>query len=144
MTLHLFDDDAQDLTGLGGMVGVLNLYEESPRLNPARVRPFIYSILLLRGGVRPEEVISSLSPHAHPDDLRVWDDDYSPLDVVVRHTLNVMVQQSLLRRRDDDLYVLDATPEASRKAISITATLDGQLPDHMLAEMGRTHCALQS
>lgn len=140
--MQLFDDDATDLTGLGGMVGVLNLYEESPRLNPARVRPFIYSILLLRGGVRPEEVISSLSPHAHPDDLRSWDDDYTPLELVVNHTLDVMVKHSVLRRRSDNLYVLDATPEASRKAISITATLDAQLPDHMLAEMGRNHCAL--
>lgn len=140
--MQLFDDDMTDLTTLGGMVGVLNLYEESPRLNPARVRPFVFSILLLRGGVRPQEVMSSLAPHAHPDDLRSWDDDYTPLEVCVLHTLNVMVEKGLLRKRSDDLYVLESTATAARTAISVTATLDAQLPDHLLAEMGRSHCSL--
>lgn len=139
--MQLFDDDMEDLTTLSGMVGVLNLYEESPRLNPARVRPFIYSILLLRGAVRPQEVMSSLAPHVHPDDLRAWDDEFTPLEVCVLHTLDVMVQKGLLRKRSDDLYVLESTASASRTAISITATLDAQLPDHLLAEMGRSHCS---
>ena len=53
-----------------------------------------------------------------------------------------MVEKGLLRKRSDDLYVLESTATAARTAISVTATLDAQLPDHLLAEMGRSHCSL--
>ena len=139
-------NDADDLTTLGGMVGALNLFEESPRLNPARVRPFVWSILLLRGAVRPAEVVASIAPHANQDDLRSWDDDLSELEGTVWSTLHKMVKDGVLRtsEKSDELFVLDSNFSASGKAISVTSTLDAQLPDHMLAEMGRSHCALHS
>ena len=133
-------EEPTDLTTLGGMVGVLNSYDESPVATQARVRPFVWSILLFRGAVRPHEVISSIAPHSNPDDLRCQDTDTTPLEDAVHSTLRVMAEHGILRLSDKhtDLYVLDSSSAAARKAISVTSTLDAQLPDHMLAEMGRS------
>ena len=143
MTIELINE-SEDLDTLGGMIGALNLFEVTPRINAARVRPFVWSVLLLRSAVRIEEIVSSISPHAHPDDLRCWDEDESTLTQIVRATLDEMVTHNILRVGKDGLFVLSNTPEASRRAISVTSTVNGQLPDHMLAEMGRTHYALNS
>ena len=140
MTLELINED-NDLEALGGMVGALNLFEDSPRINPARVRPFVWSVLLLRGAVRVEEVVSSITPHAHPDDIRAWEEEESELVLTVQATLAALVAQNILREGRDGLFVLSDSPEAIRNAISVTSTLNGQLPDHMLAEIGRAHCS---
>lgn len=136
MTIELINEnDGRD--ALGGMVGALHLFDVTPRINAARVRPFVWSVLLLRSAVRIEEIVSSISPHAHYDDLRGWDEYDSTLTKIVRATLDEMVTHNILRVGKDGLFVLSNTPEAARKAISVTSTVDGQLPDHMLAEMGR-------
>ena len=134
--MELINDEGS-LTTLGGMVGALNLFEESPRLNPARVRPFVWAILLLRGAVRPSEVVASIAPHANEEDLRSWDEDMTELESCVWQTLQKMVKDGDLRvsEKSEELFVLDSTHSAARKAISATSTLDAQLPDHMLAEM---------
>jgi hypothetical protein len=141
MTIELIDE-SDDLGTLGGMVGAINQFDVTPRINPARVRPFVWSVLLLRSAVRIEEIVSSISPHAHPDDLRSWEQEEATLNCTVRATLDEMVQHNILRLGREGLYVLSNAPEASRRAISVTSTVNGQLPDHMLAEMGRTHYAL--
>ena len=138
MTIELINDN-EDLDVIGGMIGSLNLFEVTPRINKARVRPFIWAVLLLRSAVRIEEIISSIAPHAHPDDLRSWEEDQADLELTVQATIYEMVQQQILRYGRDGLYVLSNSPEAARKAISVTSTVNGQLPDHMLAEMGRNH-----
>ncbi len=143
MTIELINE-SEDLETLGGMIGALNLFEVTPRINAARVRPFVWSVLLLRSAVRIEEIVSSISPHAHPDDLRCWEEDESTLHQIVKATLDEMVTHNILRVGKDGLFVLSNTPEASRRAISVTSTVNGQLPDHMLAEMGRTHYASNS
>ena len=143
MTIELIDE-SDDLGTLGGMVGALNLFEVTPRINPARVRPFVWSVLLLRSAVRIEEIVSSISPHAHPDDLRSWEQEEATLNHTVRATLDEMVHHGVLRLGREGLYVLSNTPEASRRAISVTSTVNGQLPDHMLAEMGRNYYATNS
>lgn len=143
MTIELINE-SEDLDTIGGMIGALNLFEVTPRINAARVRPFVWSVLLLRSAVRIEEIVSSISPHAHPDDLRCWEQDDATLNRIVREALDEMVAHNILRVGRDGLYVLADTPEASRKAISVTSTVNGQLPDHMLAEMGRNHYALNS
>ena len=137
-------NDAGDLSTLGGMVGALNLFDESPKLTSARVRPFVWSILLLRGAVRPAEVVASIAPHANQDDLRSWDEDMSELEGIVWSPLHKMVADGVLRasEKSAELFVLDSTFSATGRAISVTSTLDAQLPDHMLAEMGRSYCAL--
>lgn len=138
MTLELLSEN-DGLEALGGMVGALSLFDTTPTINSARVRPFVWALLLLRSAVRIDEIVSSIAPHAHPDDLRSWDEEDTDLSYVVRATLEEMVAHNILRHGQNGLYVLSNTPEAARKAISVTSTVNGQLPDHMLAEMGRTH-----
>lgn len=140
MTFELLDDDPIP----GGMAGSLILFDETPRVNPARVRPFVIAVLLLRGGVRAREVTSSLSPHVHPDDLRSWEGDETQLEAVVHYTLHNMVEKRILRRNDDGLYVLADTAEGARLAITATSALDAQLPDHLLQEIGRKQFIPQS
>lgn len=143
MTIELISE-SEGLEVLGGMVGALNLFDTTPTINSARVRPFVWALLLLRSAVRIEEIVSSIAPHAHPDDLRCWEEEENDLFYVVKATLEEMVAHNVLRHGQDGLYVLSNTPEAARKAISVTSTVNGQLPDHMLAEMGRTHYATNS
>lgn len=140
MTIELIDE-SDNLDSLGGMVGALNLFDTTPRINEARVRPFVWAVLLLRSAVRIDEIVSSISPHAHPDDLRTWDSPFDEIQLwlIVKDTLDEMVTHNILRQGREGLYVLSNSPEAARKAISVTSTVNGQLPDHMLAEMGRNH-----
>lgn len=145
MTIELINEN-EGLDALGGMVGALSLFDTTPRINAARVRPFVWSVLLLRSAVRIEEIVASISPHAHPDDLRSWEADFEEVQLwlIVKDTLDEMVAHNILRLGKDDLYVLSDSPEATRKVISVTSTVNGQLPDHMLSEMGRTHYAKNS
>ena len=132
MTLELHDD-------ISGMVGELVWFDETPRVNPARVRPFIIAVLLLRGAVRSEEVIASMTAHVHPDDLKSWEYESTQLELVVAIALGDLIRKRILRDRGDGLFVLDASPEATRFAITATSALDAQLPDHLLQEVGRQH-----
>lgn len=118
----------------------LHLFEETPRINAARVRPFVYAVLLFRGGVRPEEVVDSIAPHAHPDDKHRWD-DASGLERTVKATLDDLTDKKILRLRSDGLYVLSSEPNGTSAAIRAVAALDAALPDHLLAEMGRISLA---
>lgn len=134
MTIELLDE-----LDYSGSLGCVVLFDESPRLTPARVRPFIASVLLLRGAVREGEVIDSLSPHAHPDDLRSWDSEATQLELVVIHALHGLVKKNILRVREDGLYVLANTSEGTRFAITAVSALDAQMPDHLLQEVGQNH-----
>lgn len=136
MTLLIQDADETETLFEG-----MHLFNETPRINSARVRPFVYSILLLRGAVRAGEVVDSISCHAHPDDLHEWD-DATGLERTVEATLEDFVSKQILRQRADGLFVLSSEPVAVRAAISAVATLDASLPDHLLAEMGRASCIL--
>ena len=145
--MELLNFDGNDLNAIGGMVGALNTFEESPRMNPARVRPYVWAILMHRAGVTATEVVASIAPHAHGDDLRCWsegdEEEFSDLERAVYATLNKMVADGLLRvsEKNEELYVLNSNNAATGKAINVASALDSQLPDHMLAELGRSHCA---
>ena len=133
MAMELIDPD----DCVGGFAGDILTFDLTPKLNPARVRPFIYAILLMRGAVRSEEVLSSIAVHAHPDDIRSWDSEATQAELVVSHAIYGLVKKNILRDRGDGLFVLSNSPEAIRTAISITSALDAQLPDHLLQEVGQ-------
>ena len=135
MTLEVLNPNDDDCPG--GCAGDLVMFDLTPRLNPARVRPFIFSILLLRGAVRIDEVLSSVAVHVHPDDIRSWDSEATQAELVVTHAMHGLVKKKILRERHDGLFVLNNTPEAIRTAISVTSALDAQLPDHLLQEVGQ-------
>lgn len=132
MTLELHDE-------ISGMVGELFWFDETPRVNPARVRPFIAAVLLLRGAVRSEEVIASMTAHVHPDDLKSWEHESTRLELVVAIALGDMIRKRILRKGGDGLFVLDASSDATRFAITAASALDAQLPDHLLQEVSRNH-----
>ncbi len=129
-------EEPNDLNCLGGCVGDVFLFDESPKLTPARVRPFVFAVLLLRGAVRTDEVLGAVNIHAHPEDIRSWEAEATQAELVVAATIFGLVQKGILRDRGDGLFVLDSTPQALRTAISITSALDAQLPDHLLQEAG--------
>ena len=118
---------------LGGCVGLVT-FDHNPGVTPARVRPFIWAYLLLRGAVRRSEVEQALVGHVADDDTRSWDDplDRTTLEVVIDQVLAEMVFEGTLRV-NNDLYVLKT--DALAKAVSMTCQLNAQLPDHLLVEI---------
>ena len=138
----MIDETTLNLHEVPGSVGPL--FDENPRVTPARVRPFIWAHLLLTGAVRRSEVATCLVPHIAREDQKVFEDlfDRTPLEAVIDDELLELVAEGLLRRNKErrtdegeDLFVL--TPEALVKATSLVCTINGQLPDHLLQEVGR-------
>ena len=123
-------DSVEDLGGCVGMV----FLDHQPKATPARVRPFVWAYLLLRGAVRRHEVEGALVGHVAEDDLRIFDDplERTRLAVVIDDVLATMVFEGLLRV-NEGLYVL--RKEGITKAVSATCTLNAQLPDHLLMEI---------
>ena len=124
---------------VGGCVGAVTI-DLQPHATPGRVRPFIWSFLLLRGAVRRCEVTGALSGHCSEVDIRcaadLPDDLRTPLEETVDSVLGEMVGQGVLRlaRRDEALYVL--APAGLQQAISLVCQLNAQLPDHLLHDVG--------
>jgi len=123
-------DSVEDLGGCVGMV----FLDHQPKATSARVRPFVWAYLLLRGAVRRTEVEQALAGHVAEDDLRTFDDplERTRLAVVIDDVLAAMVFEGLLRV-NGDLYVLKK--EGMTKAVSATCSLNAQLPDHLLMEI---------
>ena len=126
--------DESTIEAPGGSVGLVTI-DLQPQVTPARVRPFIWAYLLLRGAVRSCEVVGALTGQVSDGDIRTWSDplDRTPLQATVEDVLAEMVVHGLLRVNHDDLYVLKS--EAMAKAVSITCDLNAQLPDHLLMEL---------
>jgi hypothetical protein len=133
------DETTIDSCSVGGCVGAV-LIDDQPHATPGRVRPFVWSYLLLRGAVRSVEVEGALNGHVSGEDIRViaedFSDERSPLLATIESVLGEMVAQGSLRlaNKDDGLYVL-ATAGA-QQAVSLVCQLNAQLPDHLLAEIG--------
>ena len=118
---------------LGGCLGLV-VFDHQPQATAARVRPFVWAFLLLRGAVRGEEIVSALTGQVADEDLKSWDDHLgrTELQVVVDDTLAEMVAHKILRRNESNLFVL--RPEQLGKATSLACSLNAQLPDHLLIE----------
>lgn len=119
---------------VGGCVGAV-LVDNYPHVTPGRVRPFVWSYLLLRGAVRVCEVAGALAGHISEDSIRSSDAEETPLEATVNSVLGEMVGQGLLRLAtgDSDLYVLDTS--GTREAVSLVCQLNAQLPDHLLNDV---------
>jgi hypothetical protein len=123
----------------GGCVGQV-LMDLNPNATLGRVRPFVWSYLLLRGAVRRREVAGALAGHVSEDDIRqsneLPEDQRNPLEITIDTVLGEMVGQGLLRlaHRDDDLFVLN--PLGLQQAVSLVCSLNAQLPDHLLHDVG--------
>jgi len=126
-----------------GTLGLL--FDETPRLTTADVRPFVWAILLYRGAVRAHEVVGALTPIcAHAELYSGWsedlDDDRTRLEFLVDEVLGDMTAQAILRySTKGDLWVLEAGENKRHlpTIIKAVAGIDGSLPKHLIMELER-------
>jgi hypothetical protein len=126
-----------------GTLGLL--FDETPRLTTADVRPFVWAILLYRGAVRAHEVVGALTPIcAHAELYSGWsedlDDDRTRLEFLVDEVLGDMTANGLLRYSTKaDLWVLEAGENKRHlpTIIKAVAGIDGSLPKHLIMELER-------
>lgn len=128
-----------------GAVGPL--IEDLPLVTHATVKPYIVAILLHRGAVRFNEIISSIAPHCPMIDLRVgvWDDiencdidDKTRLELITEEVLGEMVSSGLLRYNEEqDFWVLSvgANNRNLPTIVNWVSATGGQLPHHILLDM---------
>jgi len=126
-----------------GTLGLL--FDETPRLTTADIRPFVWAILLYRGAVRAHEVVGALTPIcAHAELYSGWsedlDDDRTRLEFLVDEVLGDMTANGLLRYSTKaDLWVLEAGENKRHlpTIIKAVAGIDGSLPKHLIMSMER-------
>jgi len=126
-----------------GTLGLL--FDETPRLTTADVKPFVWAILLYRGAVRAHEVVGALTPIcAHAELYSGWsedlDDDRTRLEFLVDEVLGDMTAQAILRYSSKaDLWVLEAGEDKRHlpTIIKAVAGIDGSLPKHLIMELER-------
>ena len=128
----MINEATLDITEAPGATGLL--FDENPSATTSRIRPFVIGFLLLRGGVRRDEVAYSIHAHVSREDclLGLEDENFTRLELQIDEVLAEFVAEGTLRSRDDGLYVI--TPAGMQKAIAWTCCLNAQLPDHLLNE----------
>ena len=126
-----------------GTLGLL--FDETPRLTTADIRPFVWAILLYRGAVASDEIVGALTPIcAHAELYSGWsedlDDDRTRLEFLVDEVLGDMTANGLLRySTKGDLWVLEAGENKRHlpTIIKAVAGIDGSLPKHLIMELER-------
>ncbi len=132
-------EDANECPGTTGL-----LFDETPRLNHATVRPAVWFVLLARGAVRTSEVLACVTPICSLDDLKSGftdqlhpDDDRNRAEWLIDEIIGDMTAEGLLRYNDEkDIWVL-TKGENDRNLptiIKAVAGVNGQLPFHLNLE----------
>lgn len=126
--------------------GLGPLVDENPLITHAHIRPYIIAILLHRGGVRFDEILSALTPHAAQIDLKVGaygelddcDPDKSRLELLTEEVLAEMLIERLIRYNDEkDLWVLSNGKKQNNLTtiIAWASVTGGQIPHHLLIDV---------
>lgn len=123
-----------------GTLGLL--YDETPELTTADVRPFVWAILLYRGAVKSHEVVGAVTPLcAHSELYSGWSDDLdvddnrTRLQWLVDEVLGDMTASGLLRySTKGDLWVLNSNDKHLPDVIKAVAGINGSLPQHYILE----------
>jgi len=124
------------------------LWDDTPLLTHANVRPFVWAILLYRGAVRPSEVIGAVTQVCGLDDLRegAWDPllgdygDRSRVELLVDEVLGEMISEGLCRyNSEEDLWVLSLGGNKRNvpHVINAVTALDAMMPQHLLADLAQ-------
>ena len=124
-----------------GTVGIL--FDETPKLTTADVKPFVWAILLYRGAVAMHEVVASVTQVCAYDDLITgWseeiEDDRNRLEWLVGEVLGDMTAAGLLHYNEEkDIWTLVAGAQLQNlpTIIKAVAGTDGSLPMHLRAEL---------
>lgn len=126
-----------------GTLGLL--YDSTPKLTTADIKPFVWSILLFRRAVRPTEVVGAVTPVcAHSELYSGWseylddEDCRTRLEFLVDEVIGDMTAQGILRYElEDDIWVLD--PGENNKnlpeIIKAIAGIGGSMPQHLVYEL---------
>ena len=123
-----------------GTIGLL--YDETPSLTLADVRPFIWAILLYRKGIRAGEAVGAITPLcAHNELYSGWSDELdiednrTRLETLVEEVLGDMTAEGLLRYdTEEDLWVLNSSDRHLPTVIKAVAGINGSLPAHYILE----------
>ncbi len=123
-----------------GTLGLL--YDDTPQLTTADVRPFVWAVLLFRGAVKRHEVVGAITPMcAHSElysgfsDFLDDVDDRTRLEWLVDEVLGDMVASGLLRySMKADLWCLNSSDKHLPEVIKAVAGINGSLPHSYIAE----------
>lgn len=123
-----------------GTLGLL--YDDTPQLTTADVRPFVWAVLLFRGAVKRHEVVGAITPMcAHAElysgfsEFLDDEDDRTRLEWLVDEVLGDMVASGLLRySMKADLWVLNSSDKHLPEVIKAVAGINGSLPHSYIAE----------
>ena len=123
-----------------GTLGLL--YDSTPQLTTADVRPFAWALLLFRGAVRKSEVVGAITPVcAHSELYSGWseflddDDDRTRLEYLVEEVLGDWTASGLLRYSTKaDLWVLNSSNKHLPQVINAVSGTNGSLPAHYIME----------
>ena len=120
-----------------GTVGLL--WDETPELTAAHVRPFVWAILMYRGACRPSEVEAAIAQVCSVEELKTelyddGDEELTRVEYLVGQVMAEFIAEGLCRYNDEkDIWVL--TAKDVTKLINVAAAIDGQLPKHVLQEV---------
>lgn len=137
MTFGFNWEEAAECPGTTGL-----LHDETPALNHATIRPFVWAVLLARGAVRSTEVLACVTPICSIEDLKSGfsdevEDDRTRAEWLIDEILGDWTASGLVRYNEQkDLWVL--TKGVNRRnlptIIKAVAGVDGQLPFHLNLE----------
>ena len=123
-----------------GTLGLL--YDSTPELTMADVRPFVWALLLFRGAVKKSEVVGAITPAcSHAELYSGWseflddEDDRTRLEYLVEEVLGDMTASGLLRYSTKaDLWVLNSADRHLPTVINAVSGTNGSLPAHYILE----------
>ena len=122
-----------------GTLGLL--YDSTPQLTTADVRPFVWALLLFRGAVRKSEVAGAITPVcAHGELYSGWseflddDDNRTRLEWLVDEVLGDWTACGLLRYSTKPRLGLNSSNKHLPEVIKAVAGVNGSLPSHYLLE----------
>ena len=123
-----------------GTVGLL--FDETPTMTTADIRPFVWAILLYRGAVSTKEVVGAVTPLCgHSELYSGWSEDLdledsrTRLEWLVQEVLGDMTAKGLLRfSTKADIWVLNSSDKFLPDVIKAVAGIDGSLPAHYILE----------
>jgi hypothetical protein len=121
--------------------------DELPLVTHANIKPYIIAILLHRGAVKFNEILTAVSIHCPQIDLKVggWDpvencetEDRTRLEILTEEVLGQMTGDGFLRYNEEwDFWVL-SLGENNRNIPTIinwVTSTGAQLPKHVLMDM---------
>ncbi len=137
MTFGFQIEEAEIAPGTLGL-----LYDETPTMTTADVRPFVWAILLYRGAVRTSEVVGAVTPLCgHSELYSGWSEDLdledsrTRLEWLVQEVLGDMTAEGLLRfSTKGDFWVLNSSDKFLPTVIKAVAGINGSLPAHYVLE----------